>query len=73
MTHGTCEIRSPVCTGWGQETHHRKLRSQGGCDCRDNTLDSCGACHRYVHAHPEIAYQHRWLVHPWEDSHAVTY
>lgn len=53
---GFCEARIVgVCTGRHDHTHHRKLRSQGGEDTKENLIGACWACHRYLHNHPAWA------------------
>lgn len=60
-----CEIAHPgVCTGRAEHRHHVVLQSQGGRG--GPTLDVCVADHRYVHEHPEWAYAHGFLMHPWD-------
>jgi hypothetical protein len=45
-SEGWCEIRIPgVCTGRGEEWHHRRFRSQGGPWSPSNGLHGCRACH----------------------------
>lgn len=62
-----CEVgRADCCTGRAEHRHHRLLRSQGGGDERENTLDVCGACHRLIHDRPSLAYAHGWLVRSWD-------
>lgn len=59
-----CEIaRVDCCTGRAEVRHHRILRSQGGGDEQENTMDICQACHTLVHARPSLAYAHGWLLH----------
>lgn len=66
-SRGRCEARcSQVCTGVVDEVHHRKRRSQGGTDDPGNLLACCALCHRFIHAHPEQAYDMGWLLHSWE-------
>jgi hypothetical protein len=44
--------------------HHRLRRSQGGTD--RHVVQLCGNCHLgVVHAYPDWAYRHRWLLHAW--------
>jgi hypothetical protein len=59
-----CEVgRLGVCTGRATHRHHRLMRSQGGGDEPENTLDVCAACHDLIHARPGLAYAHGWLLH----------
>jgi hypothetical protein len=51
------------CTGRAQVRHHRLPRSQGGTDDPSNLLDICDAEHRWLHAHPAVAYERGWLLH----------
>ncbi len=55
-----------VCAGRAAHRHHRLRRSQGGGDEPANTLDVCGRCHDWIHAHPQAAYARGWLRHSWE-------
>lgn len=51
-----CKAGIPcVCTGRAECRHHILRRSQGGGDDRDNTIDVCSACHRWVHDNPAAA------------------
>lgn len=53
--------------------HHRLMRSQGagypGLHRPGNLIWVCGSgtsgCHNRIHANPEWAYEHGYLVHPW--------
>lgn len=49
--------------------HHRKLRSRGGDDSLPNLVTLCGSgttgCHGWVHANPEKATTHGWMVESW--------
>ena len=67
-SRGICEVGSEVCTGEAQHFHHRKMRSAGGSHSERNGLDSCWACHDYLHANPELSYEHGWLPHSWENE-----
>lgn len=61
---GWCEVRVPrVCTGRGEQFHHKLMRSQGGPDTPENLAHTCAACHLYVHRNPGWAYRTRWLLH----------
>ncbi|MCH9274980.1 HNH endonuclease [Bifidobacterium amazonense] len=59
----------------GYSIHHRRLRSHGGVDLNhaSNLICLCGSgttgCHGDVHADPDLAYRHGWLVHAWADPH----
>lgn len=53
---------SGVCTGRAEHRHHKLPRSAGGDDTPENTTDLCGACHRYVHAHPTFGYESGYLI-----------
>ena len=57
---------SPDCTGQGEHTHHRQLRSQGGDDSDANTLRMCNRCHAWTHAHPEDSYRYGLMVRSWQ-------
>lgn len=65
---GVCEAATEVCTGEVQHTHHRKLRSAGGSHDPRNLLAVCHACHDFVHANPDLSYEHGWLLHSWENE-----
>ena len=67
-SRGICEVGSEVCTGEAQHFHHRKMRSAGGSHSERNGLDSCWACHDFIHANPETSYEHGWLLHSWENE-----
>jgi hypothetical protein len=59
-----CQVgRAGVCTGRAVHRHHRLMRSQGGTDEAENTLDVCSSCHDLIHARPSLAYAHGWLLH----------
>ena len=61
---GNCEIMNvdAQCTGYREQLHHRKLRSQGGEHTVENLVGICHRCHYWLHAHPAIAYANGWLV-----------
>ena len=61
---GICELMSidARCTGYREQLHHRKLRSQGGEHTVENLVGICHRCHYWLHAHPAIAYTNGWLV-----------
>ena len=63
-----CEAKTDVCIGSGQHIHHRKLRSQGGTNSEANLIDVCMPCHEWIHAHPALSYQHRWLLHGHDEE-----
>jgi hypothetical protein len=64
---GNCEIRlRGVCTGQGQEWHHRKNRSQGGPWSASNGLHACRKCHAAVtDTRPEYKAA-GWCVEQWQ-------
>ena len=64
--HLPCELREhyPKCYG-GKAFHHRKLRSAGGTDERENLIWVCESHHRHVHDHPALSYENGWLRHSW--------
>jgi hypothetical protein len=66
-SNGDCEIRIPVvCTGRGEEWHHRKNRSQGGPWSASNGLHACRGCHATV-THPRAEYLSAgWCVQQWQ-------
>lgn len=66
-----CEARTAWCTGRGEHSHHRKLRSQGGKDTPGNLLRVCHRCHAWIHAHPAASYTLGLLVHGWDDPDSV--
>lgn len=57
--------------------HHRRLRSHpfAGLHKPSNLVCLCGSgttgCHGWVHANPELAYSHGYLVHAWDDPRKV--
>ncbi len=60
-----CEVgRIDCCTGRAEHRHHRLMRSQGGTDDKDNTLDVCGACHDLIHSRRSLALAHGWILQP---------
>ena len=67
-SRGICEVGCEVCTGEAQHFHHRKMRSAGGSHSERNGLDTCWACHDFLHANPELSYEHGWLLHSWENE-----
>lgn len=67
-SRGICEVGSEVCTGEAQHFHHRKMRSAGGSHSEGNGLAVCHACHDYIHANPDLSYEHGWLLHSWENE-----
>jgi hypothetical protein len=50
-----------VCTGRAVLRHHKRGRGKPGDDDREHTLDLCDACHRWIHAHPEVSYERGWM------------
>lgn len=63
----TCPVRLPRD---GFEWHHRKLRSQGGGDCPENSVALCRDCHQWAHQHPKDAKARGLIVPPWADPAA---
>lgn len=66
---GRCEARVVTsCRGDGSDAHHmhhRLLRRHG--DHRPiNLLHVCHACHTAIHADPDWAYDHGYLVRSWQ-------
>lgn len=59
---GHCEVKHPGCTGTAAHMHHRLPRSGGGEHTAENLLHLCPTGHGYVHTHPALAYEHRWLI-----------
>lgn len=53
------------------EVHHRKMRSAGGRNELANLVAACRDHHQIAHADPGYAYEHGWLVHPWQDPAEV--
>lgn len=48
-SEGRCEAAvSVMCTGYGQQIHHRKLRRHGD-HSAENGLDVCIFCHNLIH------------------------
>lgn len=61
-----CEARTPLCTGVGQQTHHRVKRSQGGKADPAILLRICNPCDVYIEANPAEAYEKGWLIRSWD-------
>jgi hypothetical protein len=61
-----CEARTPLCTGIGQQTHHRLKRSQGGKADPQILMRICDPCDVYIETNPAIAYERGWLIHRWD-------
>ena len=58
----SCEIGVlSVCTVQPVHRHHKRGRVGPDVDKREHTLDCCGPCHRWVHAHPAVSYERGWL------------
>lgn len=61
----------------GFSIHHRRLRSHPFAGLHDpsNLISLCGSgttgCHGWVHADPQLAYEHGYLVHSWQDPRQV--
>ena len=57
--------------------HHRRRRSHAfdGLHDASNLIWLCGSgttgCHGWVHEHPELAFEHGYLVHAWQDPRKV--
>lgn len=60
--HALCQALTAGCTFTATEAHHRKLRSQGGSNDPVNGLAVCAPCHRYIHDHPQEAYERGWML-----------
>lgn len=59
---GQCELRAAAdCSFAATEQHHRQRRREGGHPL-SSVVDSCGACHRYAHGHPQQARDRGWIV-----------
>ncbi|WP_156096163.1 HNH endonuclease signature motif containing protein [Amycolatopsis jejuensis] len=69
--------RSKCCEKCGaggvMHWHHRKRRSQGGTWAPSNGLRLCPPCHGWVHANPDEAKEHGWLVDRDADPAAVPF
>lgn len=66
-----CEIQLAGCLGRAAHRHERKRRAQGGDGSRENTIDVCSACHRWIHDHPSAAYGKGYLVEHWRNPGEV--
>lgn len=67
-----CQVRChPACAGRASQTHHRKLRKQGGTDDPENLLRVCAICHHDIHAQPARSYEHGWLVKSYDDPSSI--
>jgi len=68
---GRCEVRSKVCTGRGEQFHHRQSRRFK--DQRPvNGLHSCNKCHDHIHAKDGSGRISKsklmgWIVSQWQD------
>ncbi len=62
-----CEAKLPGCSGGVQHFHHRLLRSHGGPGTLENCAALCGRCHSWIHANPDWAYRHGWMVRSLND------
>lgn len=52
-----------------QHVHEIKTRARGGSILDPaNVLALCSRCHRWVHDHPEAAYDRGLLAHSWDDT-----
>lgn len=47
--------------------HHRMLRSAGTDERACNRITLCAYCHKWVHAHPELALEQGWLTGRYQD------
>src|SRR5699024_3524176 len=72
---GICEIINieAGCTGYREQLHHRKLRSQGGEHTVENLVGICHRCQYWRHAHPAIAYANGWLVKGAKDPELIPF
>jgi hypothetical protein len=61
-----CEARTPLCTGIGQQTHHRLKRSQGGKADPAILMRICNLCDYYIETHVAESYERGWLIKSWE-------
>jgi hypothetical protein len=66
-----CHAQLHGCRQSIQHHHHRRLRSHGGPGTVENCLALCGPCHNVIHANPEWAYNHGFLVRAYNDESAV--
>lgn len=66
-----CQVNAEGCQGRATDTHHRKMRSQGGDNEPQNLLRCCHHCHMAVHASPAWAYSRGFLVKSWQDPALV--
>jgi 5-methylcytosine-specific restriction endonuclease McrA len=64
--------------GWGDQVHrhHRKRRrdaaaDEGGTDALSNLVMLHPACHRDIHANPEMAKERGFIVSPWQNPTEV--
>lgn len=67
-SEGVCELMIPlVCTGRGEQAHHRRPRGIGGSRRDDTNLASnglwlCASCHAYIESHRTEALEKGWLL-----------
>lgn len=65
---GACEaLIVTVCTGRGEQAHHRRPRGIGGSRRYDTNLASnglwlCASCHAYIESHRTEALEKGWLL-----------
>lgn len=55
------ERRCLRCGSASREQHHRQRRREGG-HALANVVSTCGACHRWIHAHPTEAREAGYIV-----------
>lgn len=59
---GACEMRTPVCVGFGVEPHHVKGRVGPLLTDTEWMMHTCRPCHNYAHDRPAEAYENGWLA-----------
>lgn len=68
---GNCESWiEGVCIGKTEHMHHRQLKSGGGKDTPANVIHICQPCHTHIHAEPNFAKEHGWIVSRYVDDPA---
>lgn len=62
-----CQVRADGCWGRATQSHHRKLRSQGGTNEPENLLRVCAPCHLSIHVHVADSVERGWIVRSWDE------
>ena len=61
-----CEAQTEVCTGRSIDLHEPLRRSkQGSILDVENSMAVCRLCHGWIHQHPRLSGERRWLINKW--------